>query len=182
MSGLQPVCNGLSSHCEPAQQPLILFNAASIPMHGPVALLADQLQLSAAVQAIILMHLCCFLCRLSALLFPPKQPCRCHVLQVINIVCQNRGHSHFDLEECTAACNERATVQGINLAKLDAQRCARMFSFGLLFYGPYQHWWYRALDRTWGAKTTGNFVTKVGRPVSSCTGLQGRSQPVASSP
>lgn len=43
----------------------------------------------------------------------------------------------------------------------DAARAARMGSFGLVFYGPYQHYWYAALDRAFNAKTTRNFATKV---------------------
>lgn len=43
----------------------------------------------------------------------------------------------------------------------DAARAARMGSFGLVFYGPYQHYWYAALDRAFNAKTTRNFVIKV---------------------
>ena len=36
-----------------------------------------------------------------------------------------------------------------------------MGTFGLFFYGPYQHVWYRALDRAWGARTVANFAAKV---------------------
>jgi protein Mpv17 len=43
----------------------------------------------------------------------------------------------------------------------DAARAARMGSFGLVFYGPYQHYWYAALDRAFNAKTTRNFAIKV---------------------
>lgn len=43
----------------------------------------------------------------------------------------------------------------------DVARAARMGSFGLAFYGPYQHFWYRALDRAFTAKTVGNFAAKV---------------------
>ena len=39
-------------------------------------------------------------------------------------------------------------------------RASRMGTFGLCFYGPYQHFWYRALDRAFGARTVPNFVTK----------------------
>lgn len=41
------------------------------------------------------------------------------------------------------------------------ERTARMGSWGLCFYGPYQCWWYALLDRTFGAKTTANFLWKV---------------------
>lgn len=43
----------------------------------------------------------------------------------------------------------------------DAARALRMGSFGLLFYGPYQHYWYRALDRAFPARTLQNFASKV---------------------
>jgi len=43
----------------------------------------------------------------------------------------------------------------------DVSRAARMGSFGLFFYGPYQHYWYAALDRAFNAKTVKNFATKV---------------------
>lgn len=43
----------------------------------------------------------------------------------------------------------------------DIARAARMGSFGLFFYGPYQHYWYAALDRAFNAKTVTNFATKV---------------------
>lgn len=36
-----------------------------------------------------------------------------------------------------------------------------MFSFGLLFYGPFQHFWYRALDRSFSGRTVTNFLCKV---------------------
>ena len=31
----------------------------------------------------------------------------------------------------------------------------------MAFYGPYQHFWYRALDRAFTARTVGNFAAKV---------------------
>jgi hypothetical protein len=40
-------------------------------------------------------------------------------------------------------------------------RGARMFTFGLFFYGPYQYWWYRTLDRSFRARTVANFAAKV---------------------
>ena len=43
----------------------------------------------------------------------------------------------------------------------DPIRAARMGTFGLFFYGPYQHYWYRALDRSFAAKTIPNFFAKV---------------------
>ena len=36
-----------------------------------------------------------------------------------------------------------------------------MGSFGLVLYGPYQHYWYRALERAFTARTLTNFATKV---------------------
>eukprot|EP01025_Chloroclados_australasicus_P018044 TRINITY_DN19311_c0_g2_i1.p2 TRINITY_DN19311_c0_g2~~TRINITY_DN19311_c0_g2_i1.p2 ORF type:complete len:203 (+),score=16.22 TRINITY_DN19311_c0_g2_i1:83-691(+) len=41
------------------------------------------------------------------------------------------------------------------------QRTLRMFGFGFLFYGPYQYWWYRALDMWFPTHTTSSFLAKV---------------------
>ncbi|PSC75706.1 PXMP2 4 family 4 [Micractinium conductrix] len=46
-------------------------------------------------------------------------------------------------------------------AGYDAARAARMGSFGLLFYGPYQYFWYRALDRSFPGRSLVNFASKV---------------------
>lgn len=40
-------------------------------------------------------------------------------------------------------------------------RSARMGTFGLFFYGPYQHWWYGLLNQRWPFKSTSHFLTKV---------------------
>ncbi|CAG9466677.1 unnamed protein product [Pedinophyceae sp. YPF-701] len=45
--------------------------------------------------------------------------------------------------------------------KPDAVRGARLGVWGLLFYGPLQHFWYRLLDRGFPGKSTGNFLSKV---------------------
>lgn len=44
---------------------------------------------------------------------------------------------------------------------LDLARAARMGLFGLLFYGPYQHWWYGLLDRSFPGRSTPAFASKV---------------------
>jgi hypothetical protein len=36
-----------------------------------------------------------------------------------------------------------------------------MGTFGLGFYGPYQHYWYAALERSLPARTVANFALKV---------------------
>jgi len=36
-----------------------------------------------------------------------------------------------------------------------------MGAFGLLFYGPYQHFWYRALDARFPGRSTPAFLSKV---------------------
>jgi protein Mpv17 len=36
-----------------------------------------------------------------------------------------------------------------------------MGSFGLFFYGPYQHYWYRTLDRAMPVRSIPNFLAKV---------------------
>ncbi len=46
-------------------------------------------------------------------------------------------------------------------ATIDAARAARMAGFGTLFYGPYQHFWYRALDAYFPGRSTGAFLSKV---------------------
>jgi protein Mpv17 len=43
----------------------------------------------------------------------------------------------------------------------EPSRSLRMGTFGLFFYGPYQHYWYRALDRAFPARTMVNFASKV---------------------
>ena len=44
---------------------------------------------------------------------------------------------------------------------LDLPRAARMGLFGLLFYGPYQLWWYGLLDRSFPGRSTAAFASKV---------------------
>ena len=44
---------------------------------------------------------------------------------------------------------------------LDLPRAARMGLFGLLFYGPYQFWWYGLLDRSFPGRSTQAFASKV---------------------
>lgn len=44
---------------------------------------------------------------------------------------------------------------------LDLPRAARMALFGLLFYGPYQHWWYGQLDKSFPGQSTQAFASKV---------------------
>ena len=41
------------------------------------------------------------------------------------------------------------------------ERMLRMFGFGLLFYGPFQHVWYGALARQFPGKSVTSFLTKV---------------------
>ena len=36
-----------------------------------------------------------------------------------------------------------------------------MGTFGLLFYGPFQHWWYGLLNQQWPLKVVSHFATKV---------------------
>jgi protein Mpv17 len=43
----------------------------------------------------------------------------------------------------------------------DACRTLRMAGFGLLFYGPYQYYWYSLLEHLMPARTVPNFVSKV---------------------
>ena len=50
---------------------------------------------------------------------------------------------------------------GTSTSVYDPARAARMGTFGLFFYGPYQHYWYRALDRAMPARNIPNFIAKV---------------------
>jgi protein Mpv17 len=43
----------------------------------------------------------------------------------------------------------------------DPWRTARMFGFGFLWYGPYQYYWYNALEFLMPSKSIVNFLTKV---------------------
>lgn len=43
----------------------------------------------------------------------------------------------------------------------EAPRTARMFGFGLLWYGPFQHWWYGMLAQRCPGTALGSFVPKV---------------------
>lgn len=43
----------------------------------------------------------------------------------------------------------------------EAVRCVRMLSFGLLFYGPFQHWWYNALGKVFPGRGFQSFSCKV---------------------
>lgn len=43
----------------------------------------------------------------------------------------------------------------------DPRRTARMFGFGLLWYGPYQFYWYNALEYLMPGRNVANFLTKV---------------------
>ena len=45
-----------------------------------------------------------------------------------------------------------------------------MGTFGLCFYGPFQHYWYPALDRAFGARTIPNFAAKARRLAGWCRG------------
>ncbi len=44
---------------------------------------------------------------------------------------------------------------------LDAVRAARMGGFGFAFYGPYQHYWYKYLDKLFPTKSVPHFASKV---------------------
>jgi len=51
--------------------------------------------------------------------------------------------------------------RGVHDATYDPLRMSRMLTYGLFFYGPLQHYWYRALDRSFPGRTVGNFLCKV---------------------
>ncbi|WIA08168.1 hypothetical protein OEZ85_007622 [Tetradesmus obliquus] len=54
-----------------------------------------------------------------------------------------------------------AKSQGKQPAAYDPTRTLRMFGYGLLWYGPYQYYWYNLLDFFMPVKNTVNFLTKV---------------------
>ena len=51
-------------------------------------------------------------------------------------------------------------MQGTPSSGYDVARGARMGTFGLFFYGPYQHWWYSLLARSFPGATVPMFATK----------------------
>jgi hypothetical protein len=53
--------------------------------------------------------------------------------------------------------------QGKQAAAYDPTRTLRMLGYGLLWYGPYQYYWYNLLDFFMPVKNTVNFLTKVQR-------------------
>ena len=74
-----------------------------------------------------------------------------HKLSITNIV-----HHCLDRTKTVAA----GCLQDL-LESIDLKRAACMGSFGLLFYGPYQHWWYGLLGSRWPSKSTSDFLIKV---------------------
>lgn len=54
-----------------------------------------------------------------------------------------------------------AKARGGQAPSWDAARTLRMLGFGLLWYGPYQFYWYNLLDWMMPAKSTANFLSKV---------------------
>lgn len=55
----------------------------------------------------------------------------------------------------------QAESNGKTAPDWDAARTARMLGFGLMWYGPYQFYWYNLLDWAMPARTTQNFAAKV---------------------
>lgn len=57
---------------------------------------------------------------------------------------------------------KRHMKQNVGVDKpFEAVRCARMLTFGLIFYGPFQHWWYNALGTAFPGRGFQSFVCKV---------------------
>lgn len=82
-----------------------------------------------------------------------------HALQLI--LSQQGGRTtkqaSFDLrEECD--CVQRLPGQSKGF---DGVRAARMGGFGFAFYGPYQHFWYKYLDKLFPTKSVPHFASKV---------------------
>jgi protein Mpv17 len=51
--------------------------------------------------------------------------------------------------------------EGKRRPQLQPARTARMLTFGLFFYGPFQHWWYGSLSHTFPGKAIRSFLIKV---------------------
>ncbi|GBF90193.1 hypothetical protein Rsub_03326 [Raphidocelis subcapitata] len=56
---------------------------------------------------------------------------------------------------------KEAESRGAKAPAYDLARTLRMLGFGLLWYGPYQYYWYNLLDWAMPARSTANFATKV---------------------
>eukprot|EP00877_Chromochloris_zofingiensis_P013579 jgi/Chrzof1/8475/Cz03g12020.t1 len=56
---------------------------------------------------------------------------------------------------------DKVTSNGKQGSPYDPLRTLRMFGFGLLWYGPYQYFWYNWLDWMMPQKNTFNFLSKV---------------------
>lgn len=63
---------------------------------------------------------------------------------------------------CSSQALQAHTAPADKPHEFDLVRLGRMGLWGFLFYGPYQHYWYRALDKQWPGRTTANFAIKVG--------------------
>lgn len=58
---------------------------------------------------------------------------------------------------------QTATAPSEQPHRFDAARALRMAGWGLLFYGPYQQWWYRLLERRLPGRSPVNFLSKARR-------------------
>ena len=74
-----------------------------------------------------------------------------------NKVAEQHKQASSDLrEECD--CMQRLPGQSKGF---DGVRAARMGGFGFAFYGPYQHFWYKYLDKLFPTKSVPHFASKV---------------------
>ena len=100
---------------------------------------------------------------LRAALAPPLTSCAAEPLQsVLGNAVVRAGLISGSLSLAGDLAAQLAVNWGQPSAPYDAARAARMGTFGLFLYGPYQHYWYSALDRAMPARTLANFALKVG--------------------
>lgn len=78
------------------------------------------------------------------------------LVMLYNIIIVFKVSMSPDLGICACMQNLPGQKQG-----LDAVRAARMGGFGFVFYGPYQHFWYKHLDRLFPTKSVPHFAWKV---------------------
>ena len=92
-----------------------------------------------------------------------KDACACGALSVIGDTVAQRATS-----KGAGARRGRRRAAGAadllakcGLVDWDGVRSARMGGFGLLVYGPMQHYWYKALKANFGGSSVGDFAVKV---------------------
>ena len=93
-----------------------------------------------------------------------KDACACGALSVIGDTLAQRASKRAESPRRGSRRNRNSS----SVTKLrntgfswDCVRSARMGAFGLLVYGPMQHFWYKALKAQFGGRSAGDFAAKV---------------------